>query len=75
MAQYKYDEHLKRSDDDAFDRIHGASTQAPRAGIYRCDGCNREIAIGAANTFPPRDHHEHVPSQGPVQWRLIVMAE
>ncbi|HEY0809243.1 MAG TPA: hypothetical protein VGD49_03740 [Longimicrobiales bacterium] len=75
MARYKYEEHLKLSDDAEFDRIHGASTLAPRAGIYRCDGCNREIALSQASAFPARDHHEHDPSQGPVQWRLTVLAE
>ena len=75
MAWYKYDQYLKRSTGDAYDLVHQPGVAAPNAGIYRCEGCGREIGIASGHTLPPQGHHTHTTQQGRIQWRLIVYAD
>lgn len=54
--------------------IHEVGSIVPASGIYRCDGCGREIASNRDTQFPPQNHHQH-PNSSPIQWRLVVKAE
>ncbi len=75
MAHYRYDWAVLKSDSDAFDQTHHPDTPALYAGIYRCQGCGREIAIAERHKLPPQNHHQHAPADGPILWRLTVYAD
>ena len=75
MAQYKYDQHLTKSDSTAFDTKHPPGSDAPNPGIYRCSGCGDEIGIAKGHTLPPQNHHQHKPSTVKVEWQLLVFAQ
>lgn len=75
MALYKYPHYLGRSDDAAFDQILGPGANTPHSGIYRCEGCSKEIAANQGNPLPPQNHHQHRPAQGTIRWRLVVYAQ
>jgi hypothetical protein len=75
MAWYKYDQFLTKSVDGGYDKIYSPGTAAPHAGIYRCDGCGREIGIAETHILPPQSHHQHTTAQGDIRWRLIVYAD
>jgi hypothetical protein len=53
MALYKYDQYLQQTNDNAFDALHGPAQNTPHSGIYRCEGCAKEIASGGGAS-----HHE-----------------
>lgn len=72
MALYKYSQFLQQSSDDAFDALHKPGQAPPASGIYRCEGCAREITHIGGTPLPPQDHHQHNPQQGAILWRLIV---
>jgi hypothetical protein len=74
MALYKDGDRLKHSNDAIFDQVNSPGTAAPRAGIYRCLGCGREIAIAESHILPPQNHHEHSTTQGHIRWQLLVYA-
>jgi len=74
MALYKYEQNLKKSQDDAFDTKHSPGAAAPHAGIYRCVGCGWEIGIAISHTLPPQNHHQHT-GGSKVEWLLLVYAE
>lgn len=75
MALYKYAQYFGQSQDEAFDQLYGPGVRVPRSGIYRCQGCQREIAANeGGDPFPPQNHHQH-PQQTPIQWRLAVYAQ
>lgn len=75
MALYRYDQYIVRSNDAAFDRVHSPGTPTPFSGIYRCEGCTREVASNAGNPLPPQNSHQHTNSWVPIQWRLVVSAQ
>jgi len=75
MALYKYSQFLGTSNDAAFDAVNGPAATTPNSGIYRCEGCGKEIAANAGNPLPPQNHHRHSGSQGAIRWRLIVYAQ
>jgi hypothetical protein len=75
MALYKYSQFLTVSQDAAFDSIAGPGTTTPHSGIYRCEGCGKEIAANEGNPLPPQNHHQHGPAQGTIRWRLAVYAQ
>jgi len=75
MALYKYPQYLRQVDDAIFDQINHPATPAPRSGIYRCEGCGREVSSTEGHPLPPQNHHEHSPLQGTIRWRLIVYAD
>lgn len=76
MALYKYAEYLQQSTDAAFDQIYGPGQRVPHSGIYKCQGCNREIAANeGGDPFPPQNHHQHTQQQGAIRWRLAVYAQ
>jgi hypothetical protein len=74
MAWYKDARFLTKVDHPPYDVDHPPGTAAPFAGIYRCMGCGREIAIAYGHTLPPQNHHAHTQNQGAIRWRLIVFA-
>jgi len=75
MAWFKNPKILQQSSSSAYDVTHGPGTTVPHSGIYRCDGCGREIAANERNPFPPQNHHQHTHNQGTIRWRLIVFAD
>jgi len=75
MALYKYQQYLAKSDSEAFDQIHSPGSTVPHSGIYRCQGCGREIASNKGDPFPPQNHHQHHISQGVIRWRLAVYSD
>jgi hypothetical protein len=74
MALYKYPAYVSQNANEIFDEICTPGTPAPRAGIFRCMGCHREVALNEEELLPPQNHHEHEPAQGDVRWRLTVYA-
>lgn len=74
MAYYKYDHCLQKSNSDAYDFTYGPGATVPHSGIYRCQGCGREIASNKGDPFPPQNHHQHAASQ-PIKWQLAVYAD
>ena len=75
MATYKYNQFLNHSTSDAYDKVYGPGAPVPYSGIYRCQGCGREIASNEGNPFPPQNHHQHAVAQGAIRWRLVVWAD
>jgi hypothetical protein len=75
MALYKYQQYLEKSESESFDKIYSPGSAVPLSGIYRCQGCDREIASNEGDPFPPQNHHQHSTSQGDIRWRLAVYAD
>ncbi len=61
------------SNNDAFVPLHGPGDRVVYSGIYKCQGCNREITSNNGDPFPPQNHHQHTLGQGAIRWRLLVM--
>ncbi|QXA08989.1 protein L [Acinetobacter pittii] len=47
----------------------------PVSGIYKCQGCNKEITSNKNDPFPPQNKHQHTALQGKVVWKLIVRTD
>jgi hypothetical protein len=75
MALYRYPQFLGQSEEAVFDNIYKPSELAPCSGIYRCEGCGREVASNQREPLPPQNHHQHNYQHGAVRWRLIVAAD
>lgn len=75
MALYKYSQVLNQSNHGAFDQLLSPGANTPYSGIYRCEGCSKEVAANQGNSLPPQNHHQHPPTQGAIRWRLAVFAE
>lgn len=75
MALYKHNQYLGTSTHEAFDSVHSPGSSTPFSGIYRCEGCGKEIASNGGNPLPPQNHHQHSASQGAIRWRMIVYAQ
>ena len=75
MALYRYAQYIGKSGDTVFDSIYKPGEKPPHSGIYRCEGCGREIVAEESRTFPPQNHHEHSTAQGLIRWRLAVYAD
>jgi hypothetical protein len=75
MAYYRFAEHLKQSSDVAFDVTHSPGDRVTYSGIYRCEGCGREISHNANVSLPSQNQDQHNYSKGAVRWKLIVRAE
>jgi len=74
MAWYKYGNCLQQNNDGLFENVFGPETATPHSGIYRCEGCGREIGSIHPYPLPPQNHHQHGYQQGAIRWRLIVAA-
>jgi hypothetical protein len=72
MAQYKYNTHLTQVSDSAFDALHKPGESTLHSGIFRCEGCGREIVSESLKTMPPQNHHQHSNQNVPIQWKLLV---
>ena len=72
MALYKYQNYLSQTKHGSFDLPLQPGAFVPCGGIFRCTGCGTEIALEGIGIFPDRTHHKHTPSQGPIQWQLVV---
>jgi len=76
MALYKNSLHITHTNDAAFDTIYGPGAETPHSGIYRCDGCGREIASNAGNPLPSQNSSQHNSiTHGTIRWRLNVYAQ
>ncbi|MEF9957235.1 MAG: hypothetical protein RSA22_10355 [Acinetobacter sp.] len=75
MALYKNGQYLKKSEDVAFDKKYSPGTAAPHPGIYRCTACGDEIAIAGGHILPPQNHRQHAPSNGRIEWQLLVFPQ
>lgn len=75
MALYKYSAYLTATTEGAFDKVNSASATALDSGIYRCEGCGREVSSTAGHPLPPENHHQHSPYQGKIRWRLVTRAD
>lgn len=75
MALYKDDRYLLKSAVPVFDELHRPGDDAPRSGIYRCEGCRKEVASNQGEPLPPQNHHQHDESLGDILWRLVVCAD
>jgi hypothetical protein len=56
MALYKYERYLGRSDHTAFNEVNQPGARTPHSGIYRCEGCGKEVAANEGNPLPPQNH-------------------
>lgn len=74
MALYKHEQYLKKSDSPSFDNESKPGEAAPHSGIYRCMGCESEVASNQNQPLPPQNHHQHSQSQGAIRWKLVVYA-
>jgi hypothetical protein len=72
MARYKYGQFLTHSESAIFDDLYRPGEDVPRSGLYRCEGCGREIAANKDEPLPPQNHHQHTRLQGRIRWRLLV---
>ncbi|RTD98573.1 protein L [Variovorax atrisoli] len=51
---------------------YGPGDEVPLSGIYKCEGCKKEVTCNKPDKFPPQNHHQHSQAQGAIRWRLIV---
>lgn len=73
MAYYRYAQYLKQANPNTlFDNIHEPGAQCPYSGIYRCEGCGREVTSNGGDPLPPQNHHQHSYAQGRIRWRCVV---
>jgi hypothetical protein len=75
MAIYKYVHFLQHSDEAIYDNIYNPGAVTPVSGIYRCEGCGREVVSEEGRPLPPQNHHQHTAAQGSIRWRLVVFAD
>jgi hypothetical protein len=75
MAWYKYADHLKKSESDAYDKEYKPGAVPDHSGIYWCKGCGREVVAEQSRKLPSQDHHQHSTAQGAIRWYLIVYAD
>ena len=72
MAYYQDANSLVQLSDLVFDKTYVPGESVVYAGIYKCAGCDREVAVDSA--LPSEDHHRHLPHQSAMQWKMIVRA-
>jgi hypothetical protein len=72
MALYKYSQVLQAMDNTEFDKLYPPGATTAWSGVYRCEGCTREIVHTVSHPLPPQNHHQHTAAQGQVRWRLVV---
>lgn len=72
MALYKYSQILRQFDNAEFDKTYEPGERTAWSGIYRCEGCGKEVVHTHLHPLPPQNHHQHTYAQGRIRWRLIV---
>jgi len=72
MALYKYSTHLYKVEHPEFDKLFPPGAIIAWSGVYRCQGCGREVVHTTGKALPPQNHHQHTPAQGLIRWRLEV---
>jgi hypothetical protein len=72
MAWYKYATYLFQKTNDEFDKVYSPGSSVSWSGIYRCEGCGREVVHTTGKPLPPQNHHQHTYSQGVISWKLVV---
>jgi hypothetical protein len=72
MAQYKYNTHFVQVQSAEFDKLYEPGTKTAWSGIYRCQGCGREVVHTTGHLLPPQNHHQHSVGQGSIRWELVV---
>lgn len=72
MAKYKDPTSVARDNGAIFDVKYGPGAAVPHSGIYRCNGCRKEMACNLGDPLPSQDRHQHGLMQGPVEWQLVV---
>jgi hypothetical protein len=75
MAWYKYQEHLHKTDGNAYDKEWIPGSAPEHSGIYWCKGCGHEVVAEQSRKLPPQNHHQHTHAQGAIRWYLIVYAD
>ena len=75
VAIYKHPHLLNQSSNRRFDTVRGAGAKAPASGIFRCQGCGREVIASKGEPLPRLDHHQHPAQLGNVRWRLAVATQ
>ncbi len=75
MALYKNGSWIGHLTSEAFDKVYTPGTSTPHSGIYKCLGCNDEVASNVGNPLPPQNHHQHSTNQGAIRWQLAVFAQ
>jgi hypothetical protein len=75
MAIYKDGSRLTQLGNSIFDEEHPPGHLAPRAGIYQCVGCGREVTAAEDAPLPAPDHHTHTATEGIPSWKLLVFAD
>ncbi|BEG78460.1 protein L [Achromobacter xylosoxidans] len=75
MAYYQNASELTAVQHNAFNQAFGPGNPVPHSGIYKCRGCNAEIAANAGDPLPPQNRHQHQPGQGVIRWQLIVATQ
>jgi hypothetical protein len=72
MALYEHSTHLYQTKHPEFNKDYEPSATSAWSGIYRCQGCAREIVHTTGKPLPPQNHHQHTIGQGKIRWRLLV---
>ena len=72
MALYKYPQLLSPINHAEFDKFYAPGAFVAWSGIYRCEGCGKEVVHTIGHPLPPQNHHQHTPAQGYIRWRLVV---
>lgn len=74
MAWYTSNSDLTKSDGSRahWTTVYGPSDTVPVSGIYKCQGCKKEITSNKNDPFPPQNHHQHSASEGKIRWKLNV---
>lgn len=60
---------------EAFEKIWKPGETPVHAGIYRCQGCDDEIASNKGIQLPTQNHRQHNALQGPIRWKLLVATQ
>lgn len=66
---------LRQAESHAFEITWNADDRPMLAGIYRCVGCQGEIALPYGACLPRHSEHHHQPSQAGAAWRLVVATD
>lgn len=74
MAWYKNSADLTQTEGSGehWNTVYSPSDTVPVSGIYKCQGCKKEITSNKNDPFPPQNHHQHSTSSGGIRWKLIV---